>query len=1398
MKKIITLVLSLITVVVMANPVDRNVAQQVAVNQYALNAPSGINDFSVASMFETTYNGIVTFYTFTFKSGGFVLVAADDASLPVLGYSYEGTVDQDTYNPAAKAWFENYSKAIAEISSSRMSNAETRAMWDQILNKQVERSILDVSPLVTTNWDQGCYYNAQCPVEPGAGAGSCGRAWTGCVATTMSVLMKYHQWPTSGIGYHTYTHPDYGVQTADFAAATYNYAAMPNSVNTANAAVATLMYHAGVSVNMQYGPDGSGAFSEDVPFALCNFFNYAPSTHLEAKADYPVITDWYALLRAELDAARPIYYAGSSTASGGHAWICDGYRLSDNKFHMNWGWSASYNGYFAIGALNPGGMNFNDDNRVIVGIEPGDNATSWIIQNTHFTAASRGISYMHAVSEDVAWATAYDGSGGGATINEFAKTVDGGETWTTGQILGGTTYGIGNISALDGTTAYAAIYNGVGNQNTTCGIYKTTNGGTTWSQLPGALQGSASFANNVHFWNTQEGMCHGDVRDGYFEIYTTINGGMTWQRVPQANITGGTPASGEGGWTSVIETAGENTVMFGTNKGKVYISDDRGFHWRVTNANITPGTNGGINMIAFTDPMNGIVAQTVAPISYRKTSDGGTTWETINPVGPVFTNSLSAIPGSDGIYVSTGAATGATGVSYSTDGGLNWTLFAGTGSKQFLASDFFNNSVGYAGGFNEDANNGGMFRMLGSLGVAPGPQISTDPQEVTATVAPGATTTVPFFIINNGDATLEWTITLDGTPSWLSISATSGSTNAGEMSEMTVTLDASSLTSGVYNSALIIANNSVNNTNLVVPVVFTVQSELAPPTNLQATATANNVHLTWTAPGGGSGDYFFDDFESYDNFTLDFSPWTNVDVDGANTYVIDGYIWPNGGDPQSFIIFNSLSTDPAMAENVAFSGEKTASCFNSVPPPFNDDWMISPKRLINSGDVVSFMAMSYTDQYGLERFKVAVSTTTPTPAAFTVISPGSYVTAPAVEYGEFTYDLSAYAGQEIYVAINCVSQDAFFLLVDDFFIGAPGKKPVGIHNPSITSTVGRAATSVNNPMPNTIRGGEREVLGYNVYRNGDQINTSMVTTTSYDDNGLNAGTYEYHVRAVYTEGESGNSNAAVVTIAGGNNLILDFEPYEDFTLDINPWTNLDVDGSETYTIDGVTFPHNGEPMSFIVFNPLTTTPATSGMTAHGGARLGACFASVNPPNNDYLISPKILLGDDASISMYVKSYTDQYGLEEYRIAVSTTDMNPSSFTDITSTIQAPADDWAFVTYDLSAYSGQEAYVAIHCVSNDRFIFMVDDVNITFSTGTNNLSVEDNFRIYPNPATDVLNIRGEVEIISMSLVNTTGKVVLQSNVNGNEFSANISDIPSGIYMLRLTTKQGVVSSKISIK
>ena len=1377
MRRIFTLVLSLLAVAVIANPVDKKTAEQVAVNYYAHYAPASITDYSVNGILENATDGMTTIYTFTFKSGGFVLVAADDASIPVLGYSHSGVIDAEVYNPAAQAWIENYGREIAALSASRTDNSATRPLWDNILNKNMEREIMDVNPLVTTTWDQGCYYNAQCPVEAGAGFGSCGRAWTGCVATTMSVLMKYHSWPASGVGSHSYMHPTYGMQSANFGAATYNYAAMPNNVTTANAAVATLMYHAGVSVNMQYGASGSGAYSEDVPFALVNYFKFASTTELKAKTDYPVMADWYTLLRTELDAARPVYYAGSSTASGGHAWICDGYRLSDNKFHFNWGWSGSYNGYFAIGSLNPGGNNFNDDNRAIVGIQPGDNPVSWIIQNSGFVSPSRGIQYVHAVSENVAWASAYDGAGTGSTINEFTKTTDGGNTWTTGQVLGGTTYGIGNICGLNENIAYVALYNGVGNQNNTCGIYKTTNGGTTWTQLPGALQGSASFANNVYFWNEQEGMCHGDVKDNYFEIYTTSNGGTTWQRVPASNITNGTPLSGEGGWTSCIEVTG-NTVMFGTNKGRLFISDDKGLTWRVSNANITPASNGGINVIAFKDPMNGIVAQTTAPVQVRRTSNGGQTWENLTPTGAFFTNDINFVPGTENTYVSTGAATGATGISYSHDGGSTWTIFGGTGSKQFLAGDFFSSTVGYAGGFNENQYNSGMYRMIGDLATTvAGPQIAVNPTSITATVQSGETTTNPLTISNNGDEDLTWSIVVDpGTATWLSVDETAGTTAAAGSTELTVTMDATGLSAMTYNATLVITNNSATAT-VNVPVSLTVESSvtLDPPTNLQAQVSGTDVTLTWEAPGGGTG---ITEELIYDN---------EVPTGG---YSYNGYTMSTHMTPQGACQVLSLkyfTTIGGVLEPTIFNAEVYG--WNGTQPS---------TTLLHSVENVNAVDGSWVE--------VDISAANLMVTGDFVVGFGSVVDSTYLGYDaglnngrSWDYDnAGTWASWNEAYLIRAVVQ------YTDGKIRELSATPATF-NPALKGALELSArthgSTINNQLPIPARNhASRELLGYNVYRNGSKINDATVTGLTYTDMGLSAGTYEYHVRALYSEGESGNSNVAVVEIQGGStsSIILDFEDLEDFGLTFGEWTGLDVDGGNTYGFEGITFPHSGEPMSYIVFNPALTTPAVDGMTPHGGERLGACFASVPPAvNNDYMISPKVMLGEDPVLALYVKSYTAQYGLETYNIRVSTTDMNPASFTTIAGPINAPADDWTFVSYDLGAYEGQEVYVAIQCVSNDRFIFMIDDVEITFLSKLDKPEAGQ-FNIFPNPASGVLNIVGDTRIESVKMVNIAGQTVYESVVKTNEFRMETSGIPSGLYLLNITTEKGMLTRKVSIR
>ena len=347
----------------------------------------------------------------------------------------------------------------------------------------------------------------------------------------------------------------------------------------------------------------------------------------------------------------------------------------------------------------------------------------WMPQVSGFAAPSRGIQYMQAVDANVVWATAFDGSGGNLRINEFTRTTDGGNVWVPGEVLGGNIYALGNISAINGTTAWVAVYSGAasGVQDNNCGVYKTTDGGVTWVQQPGPLQGPASFADNVYFWTENIGMCHGDLKDGYFECYTTTDGGVTWTRVPLANFSGATLLSGEAGWTGVIEATGTSTVLFGSNKGTLYKSDDYGLHWVASQTGApTTGNFGGINEIAFKDPDHGLVGYNNASGEFDlfETTNGGTTWAPVSHSGFCYGNSFAYVPGTPNTYVSTGANTSLSGCSYSYDGGHTWTDFNATSGVQFLATAWHDNATGWAGAFNDattPSTVGGMYKYTGVL-----------------------------------------------------------------------------------------------------------------------------------------------------------------------------------------------------------------------------------------------------------------------------------------------------------------------------------------------------------------------------------------------------------------------------------------------------------------------------------------------------------------------------------------------------------------------------------------------------------------------------------------------------------------------------------------------------------
>jgi len=271
-----------------------------------------------------------------------------------------------------------------------------------------------------------------------------------------------------------------------------------------------------------------------------------------------------------------------------------------------------------------------------------------------------------------------------------------------------------------------------------------------------------------------------------------------------------------------------------------------------------------------------------------------------------------------------------------------------------------------------------------------------------------------------------------------------------------------------------------------------------------------------------------------------------------------------------------------------------------------------------------------------------------------------------------------------------------------------------------------------------------------------------------------------------------------------SSLTLDFDSITDFTLDFTPWSVYDIGGGNTYPITGINFLHSGEPMAFICFNPDSTTPPEQYMKAHTGTKLGCVFSSIPPhnPNNKWLISPKMSLAASPKIEFWVQTYNTLYGLEKFNVGVSITDSNPTHFELVNTEVESAPSEWTRKTYLLEKYANQDVFVGIQCVSNDQFIFMIDDISITSIVGINDQHEPDGFSIYPNPVTDNFSITFDQiynERIILHLFNPLGEPVRKMIVKpGNEpVTFNVHGLPGGIYYLQIRKGKDDFIRKISI-
>lgn len=320
--------------------------QRVSGENSPMKAPASVLQERQLLRTVTTASDAPAVYVFgSVGSQGYMIVSADDVAMPLLGYSDTGSLPADgTLPPQMEWWLGQYA---AEIESVQTVSAGSLPVH---FSMAAGADRTPIAPMCSTKWNQDAPYNNLCPTMSGK------KTYTGCVATAMAQVMKYHNWPERGTGSISYT-DNRGLKRSMSFDVKFEWGSMLDSyVGTTTSAqknaVALLMKACGYSVMMNYGTDSSGASDIYIPGALVTYFDYDAGARRCERNQYG-LADWQKMIYDNLRDVGPVLYCGSSHL-GGHAFVCDGY-ASDGYFHFNWGWGGSYDGNYLLTALNPEG-----------------------------------------------------------------------------------------------------------------------------------------------------------------------------------------------------------------------------------------------------------------------------------------------------------------------------------------------------------------------------------------------------------------------------------------------------------------------------------------------------------------------------------------------------------------------------------------------------------------------------------------------------------------------------------------------------------------------------------------------------------------------------------------------------------------------------------------------------------------------------------------------------------------------------------------------------------------------------------------------------------------------------------------------------------------------------------
>ncbi len=308
-------------------------------------------------------DGTPAYYVIEYNAGGWAIVSAQSSSKPLIAYNPTGKYEVP--EPMQAVLDANKQRIVAEAEN----NADYQHIgWSRAAQRKPAAepvSTPDVAPLIKVNLNQSAPFNDQCPTVSGQ------HVLVGCVAVGMGQAMMVARYPERPVGSYSYTDATVGYLSIDYdAQQPYDWNAMYAAETTGNySEIARLLYHCGVSVRMQYGVDGSGAYSADIAPALTRNFQYDSELIRYVRKSNYSREEWISLLLDELVLGRAVIYGGDN-GEAGHCWNVDGWKQATQMFHVNWGWGGYGNSYFDIEAMEDQyqGMSFPYNNDAIVGV----------------------------------------------------------------------------------------------------------------------------------------------------------------------------------------------------------------------------------------------------------------------------------------------------------------------------------------------------------------------------------------------------------------------------------------------------------------------------------------------------------------------------------------------------------------------------------------------------------------------------------------------------------------------------------------------------------------------------------------------------------------------------------------------------------------------------------------------------------------------------------------------------------------------------------------------------------------------------------------------------------------------------------------------------------------------